>query len=73
MNDEAPPKSEASAKRQPTHRAYHVKGEGEAAEWLELGAAWPHGDGEGLDVVLKVVPIGGFNGRITLRKIKAKD
>ena len=59
-------------KKQPTHRAYSVKGEGDSADWIELGAAWPHNDDKGIDVVLKVMPIGGFNGRITLRTIEPK-
>jgi hypothetical protein len=59
-------------KKLPTHRAYHVKGDGENAKWLELGAVWEHADGKGLDVVLEVVPVGGFNGRLTLRKIEPK-
>jgi hypothetical protein len=65
--------TDAAPKKQPSYRAYSVKGEGENAKWLELGAAWPHSDGEGHDVVLDVVPVGGFNGRIVLRKIKAKN
>ena len=36
--------------------AYLIKREGDSARWLELGAAWPHSDGKGLDVVLEVVP-----------------
>jgi hypothetical protein len=60
-------------KKLPTHRAYHVKGEGDNAKWIELGAVSPHSDGKGYDVVLEVVPIGGFNGRLTLRAIEPKD
>ena len=59
-------------KKQPTHRAYFVKGEGEKAEWLELGAVWEHRDGKGYDVVLNMMPVGPFNGRITLRTIEPK-
>jgi len=60
----------------PTHRAYFVKdarGDGEKPEWIELGAAWPHSDGKGLDVVLKVLPVGGFAGRLTLRAIEPNN
>lgn len=62
-------------KQRPTHRVYYVKkGEGDnKADWLELGAAWPHKDGKGLDVVLEVVPIGVELDRLTLRIIEAKD
>jgi hypothetical protein len=64
--------SSSAEKKQPTHRAYHVKGDGDSAKWLELGAVWPHADGDGFDVVLDVVPVGGFSGRLTLRSIKPK-
>jgi hypothetical protein len=63
-------------KKAPTHRAYFVqqpRNEGDKAEWIELGAAWPHSDGKGLDVVLKVLPVGGFAGRLTLRAIEPKE
>lgn len=62
----------SSEKKQPSHRAYHVKGEGEKARWLELGAVWAHGDGKGYDVVLDRMPIAEFDGRITLRAIDAR-
>jgi hypothetical protein len=58
--------------RKPTHRAYFVRGEGEAARWLELGAVWTHKDGKGFDVVLDTLPVGGFSGRITVRANEAK-
>jgi hypothetical protein len=57
-------------KKLPTHRAYFVKGEGDNARWLELGAVWAHDDGKGFNVVLETVPVGGFNGRLTLRAIE---
>jgi hypothetical protein len=69
--DEAAPK-DAAPKKQPTHRVYSVRGEGENAEWTELGAVWPHSDGKDFDVVVKVVPVGGFNGRLTCRAIEPK-
>jgi hypothetical protein len=46
--------TEAAPKKQPSYRAYSVRGEGDNAKWLELGAAWPHSGGEGDDVVLDV-------------------
>ncbi len=58
--------------KKPTHRAYFVRGEGEAARWLELGAVWSHKDGKGFDVVLDTLPVGGFTGRITIRANEAK-
>jgi hypothetical protein len=62
-------------KKSPTHRAYYVtdaQAEGKKDDWIELGAAWEHRDSKGFDVVLKAMPIGDFNGRITLRKIEPK-
>jgi hypothetical protein len=63
----------APEKKLPSHRAYSVRGEGETARWLELGAVWPHGDGKGYDVVLETIPVGGFNGRLTLRAIEPQS
>lgn len=62
-------------KKKPSHRAYFVKPparEGDQPDWIELGAAFDHADGKGFDVVLKVLPVGGFGGRITLRAIDDK-
>jgi hypothetical protein len=63
--------NENTAKKLPTHRAYSVKGEGEDAKWIELGAVWAHRDGKGFDVLLDAMPTGDFNGRLTLRAIDA--
>jgi hypothetical protein len=57
-------------KKLPTHRAYSIKGEGDTARWSELGAAWVNDDGKGFNFVLFTVPVGGFNGRLTLRAIE---
>ena len=52
----------------PSHKVYRVK-EGKEGEkksyWMEIGAAWPHKDGKGFDVVLEVMP---FDGRLKLRQ-----
>ena len=54
-----------TAKTLPTHRIYAVSRNGEQnATWAEIGAAWPHKDGKGFDILYEVVPL---NGRITLR------
>lgn len=58
--------------KRPTHRAYAVtdgKKEGDKADWLEIGAVWPHSDGKGFDVVLKALPVAG---RVVLRTIEPK-
>ena len=60
-------------KTRPTHSAYQVrkyKTNGEyRSEYTLIGAAWPHGDGEGFDILLQAFPV---NGRVTLRKNKPK-
>lgn len=55
--------------RQPTHRLYRVTGEGRAATWTAIGAAWPNRDGEGFSLVCDAVPL---QGRIILRRITAR-
>ena len=61
----------------PTHTAYVVIGPKEGsdrkAQWIEVGAVWPHKSGNGFDVVIyDQVSVGG---RIvcTERKDKAAD
>lgn len=50
----------------PSHVAYWVKdrGENQKSSWQRVGAAWPHADGKGMNVVLDLMPL---DGRITLR------
>jgi len=38
--------------RKPTHSVYFVKGTGKDANWIKIGAAWIHDDGEGLNISL---------------------
>ena len=56
--------------RKPTHRLYVVTGEGEKANWNEIGAAWPNRDGEGFSLSLTAIPL---NGRIVMRTISEKQ
>lgn len=51
--------------RQPTHRLYLVKGEGEASHWTEIGAAWANTDGKGFSINLDAIPV---TGRIIMRE-----
>jgi hypothetical protein len=51
-----------------TVRNYEKDGKKEG-RWLEIGAAWPNRDGEGLSLTLDALPV---DGRIVLRKPKAK-
>lgn len=54
--------------QQPTYRAFTVvKREGQDDFWLPIGAAFPHQDGEGFNLVLQALPI---DGRVVLRTPK---
>ena len=55
--------------KKPDYIAYSVQGEGEDAQWTEIGAAWAHSNGDGLNVELKALPLG----RLVLRKPKSKS
>jgi len=59
-----------SANKLPTHEIFVVKGEGEQKHWTKVGAAWSHGDGEGLNLRLSVLPI---SGRLVLRLRTEKE
>jgi hypothetical protein len=51
--------------KSPSHFAYQVRDrEGQKGFFTRIGAAWPHGDGKGLNIQLDAVPL---DGRITLR------
>jgi hypothetical protein len=53
--------------RQPSHRAYSViKRDGQDDYWLNLGLAFPHKDGGGLNIMLQAFPL---DGKIVLREI----
>ena len=63
-------KSEATASKQPSHIAYHVRDrEGQKAIFTRIGAAWPHKDGNGFNIQIESVPL---DGRITLRVASEK-
>ena len=57
--------------RGPTYQAYTViKREGQDDFWLNVGAAFAHADGKGLNVILQALPI---DGKIVLRPPKGTD
>ena len=58
--------------KKPTLIAYTVKdrGEGQKAFWTRIGAAWPHGSGNGLSIQLDALPL---DGRIVLTEPKGED
>lgn len=59
----------------PTHNAYIVtdpkEGSDRKAQWHQVGAVWPHKNGEGFDIV---IPAGlSVTGRIVCVKPKASE
>jgi hypothetical protein len=56
-------------KKLPSHKAFAVenftKDDKEKSHWTEIGAAWPHKDGKGFDLNLKLMPL---SGRVVLRE-----
>ena len=62
--------AQSNAGRKPTHRLYVVTGEGETANWTQLGAAWPNKDGKGFNLLCDAMPL---TGRMVMREITDKD
>lgn len=62
---------EQNTNSKPSHLVYLVSemGEGQKSKWDQIGAAWEHKDGEGMNIQLKVFPV---NGRLTIRRRKDK-
>jgi hypothetical protein len=59
------------ASKQPSFRAFTViKRDKEDDFWLDIGAAFPHEDGKGYNIVLQALPI---DGRVVLRVPKDED
>lgn len=59
--------------KKPTHTAYTLRRHGRTARWLEIGVASMHNDGDGFDVLLDRMPVGGFTGHILVRTNNAKQ
>lgn len=57
-------------KAPPTHDAFVIEGKGDNAYWHKIGAAWPHEDGDGFNLILFAIPT---DGRVTVRKRKPKE
>lgn len=51
----------------PTHGIFVVEGDGDAAFWTRIGAAWAHQDGNGFNLSLAAVPL---SGRLVVRANK---
>jgi hypothetical protein len=60
-----------SASKRPTHVAYHIRdgAKDKGGFWTRIGSAWAHGDSQGFNIQLDVVPL---DGRVTLRVITDK-
>ena len=54
----------------PSHRVYAVVRNGKQSYWHPIGAAWPHGDGEGFNLKLDYLPLNGAD--IVIRKPKVE-
>jgi hypothetical protein len=62
--------AERDQSHQPSHRAYSViKREGQDDFWLNLGVAFAHEDGEGLNILLQALPV---DAKLVLRTYKEK-
>lgn len=59
-----------SSKR-PSHRIYAVTGNGQKKFWQAIGAAWPHADGEGFNLVLDYLPLNDAD--LVMLKPKAEE
>ena len=55
----------------PSHKVFAVTKSGERAFWQEIGAVWAHGDGEGFNMKLDLLPLNGAE--IVIRKPKAEE
>ena len=58
-----------STKTRPSHRVYAVRKAGERNFWIEIGAAWPHGDGKGFSLKLDLIPVG--DAEVVIRKSRS--
>jgi hypothetical protein len=64
--------NDTTTKIRPTHRIYSVTKNGDdKSTWTEIGAAWPHKDGNGFNLKFTARPLEGAE--IVLRVAKAKD
>jgi hypothetical protein len=63
--------TKTDAKAAPAYRIYSVTKEDNKTVWAEIGAAWKHKDGKGLNLQFKALPLP--KGEIVLREPKPKD
>ena len=63
--------SNDTTKNRPTHRIFSVTRPTDGdAKWTEIGAAWPHKDGQGFNLKFDAMPANGAD--VVLRTITAK-
>jgi len=61
----------AGADNRPAYIAYWVKDrESKKGVWHPIGAAWPHADGKGFNLLLDLQP---RDGRVTLRVLEEQN
>lgn len=53
----------------PSHIAYHVRDGKDKGFFTRIGAAWPHKDGNGFNLLIEIMPL---DGRISLRTVSDK-
>jgi len=54
------------------YRVYSVIQRAKAEDyWLNIGAAFPHGDGQGFNLLLQALPLHG-NGKLVIRAVEAE-
>ena len=63
-------KEAPAPKNVPSHGVFVVENDGPNAFWTRIGCAWQHQDGEGLNVILSAIPVGG---RIVIRTRKGEQ
>jgi len=63
--------TKTETKAAPAYRIFCVTKDGEKSIWQEIGAAWKHKDGKGLNLQFKALPLP--EGEIVLREPKAKE
>ncbi|MGB3899775.1 MAG: hypothetical protein WA973_14620 [Mesorhizobium sp.] len=63
-------KETAATNHTPSHGVFVVENEGPQAYWTRIGCAWPHQDGQGLNVSLTAIPI---SGRLVIRARTDKE
>ncbi len=52
--------TQTTSPKRPTYNVFAVTERGEdRKDWFEIGAAWAHSDGKGLNITLKALPLAG--------------